>query len=57
MLTHDERIKSYGIKGVWGEKVKQMQHMVIIARHYPSEMFWQPVWIVYHKLWKLFGYL
>ena len=52
---HDERIKNTGLKGVWGEKSTQLQHVFLVARHYPSEIFWTPVWIIYHKLWKWLG--
>lgn len=52
---HDDRIKKTNLKGVWGEKATQLQHVLLVARHYPSEIFWTPVWFVFHKLWKKFG--
>lgn len=52
---HDSRVNDLGMKGIWKDKVIQLQHVLLIASHYPSEVFWTPVWFVYHKLWKWFG--
>jgi len=29
-------------------------HSLHLMRHYPDEAIWVPVWIVWHKLWKIF---
>jgi len=47
----DERINRY--TGKLGRKLKELKHSVHIFSRYPSEMFWTPIWIVYHKCWKL----
>lgn len=48
---HDERIKKIG-KGKMVSVMNEIQHSLIIASHYPSIVFWRPIWIVYHFLWK-----
>lgn len=30
--------------------VKHWSHLLL---HYPSEVIWSPIWILYHKLWKI----
>ena len=47
----DERINKY--YGKFGIKRKELKHKLHIFSHYPSELFWSPIWIVYHKCWKL----
>ena len=51
---HDERIKTKGngkLQFMWNN----IQHNWHLASHYPSQFFWQPVWLAYHFAWKRFG--
>lgn len=42
----DSRYKRHG-------KLKRMtKHGLHLLIHYPSEVLWTPVWLVYHKVWK-----
>ena len=51
---HDKRIKKVG-SGKMSELWRNVQHNWHLASHYPAELFWQPVWLVYHFCWKRFG--
>ena len=51
---HDERIKKMGSSKM-SELWRNVQHNWHLASHYPAELFWQPVWLVYHFCWKRFG--
>lgn len=51
---HDERIKKVG-SGKMSELWRNVQHNWHLASHYPAELFWQPVWLVYHFCWKRLG--
>ena len=31
---------------------RQMAHGAHLLAHYPSEVIWTPIWLVYHKVWK-----
>ena len=31
---------------------RQIAHSIHLLLHYPSEVLWTPVWLVYHKIWK-----
>ena len=31
---------------------RQMSHGAHLLLHYPSEVIWTPIWLVYHKVWK-----
>lgn len=31
---------------------RQMAHGAHLLLHYPSEVIWTPIWLVYHKIWK-----
>lgn len=31
---------------------RQMAHSAHLLAHYPSEVIWTPIWLVYHKAWK-----
>ncbi len=31
---------------------RQIVHGAHLLSHYPSEVIWTPIWLVYHKLWK-----
>ena len=42
----DRRYKGYG-------KMRRMsRHGLHLLIHYPSEVIWTPIWLVYHKVWK-----
>ena len=42
----DPRYKGYG-------KLRRMsRHGLHLLMHYPSEVIWTPVWLVYHRIWK-----
>ena len=42
----DRRYKGYG-------KLRRMsRHGLHLLMHYPSEVIWTPVWLVYHKVWR-----
>lgn len=49
---HDERLKSSKQQGKLGAVKKIMKHNLHLLAHYPSEVIWAPVWIVYHWCWK-----
>ncbi|WP_170857818.1 nucleotidyltransferase family protein [Xylanibacter ruminicola] len=48
---HDERLKHSG--GKLGAVKAILTHNMHLITHYPSDVIWAPVWIVWHKLWKL----
>lgn len=48
---HDERLKHSG--GKLGAVKAILTHNMHLLTHYPSDVIWAPVWIVWHKLWKL----
>lgn len=48
---HDTRIKRIG-KGKCGVLFRNLQHNGHMFSHYPSEFIWQPIWLLYHYLWK-----
>ena len=31
---------------------RQMSHGAHLLLHYPSEVIWTPIWLIYHKVWK-----
>ena len=31
---------------------RQMAHGAHLLMHYPSEVIWTPIWLIYHKVWK-----
>lgn len=31
---------------------RQISHGTYLLLHYPSEVIWTPIWLVYHKVWK-----
>lgn len=49
---HDERLASNS-KGKWIAICKIIKHNLHLLTHYPSDAVWAPIWIVYHKIWKL----
>ncbi len=48
---YDERLKHGG--GKLGAVKAILKHNLHLLTHYPSDVIWAPVWIVWHKLWKL----
>lgn len=48
---YDERLKHGGEK--FGAVMAILTHNLHLLAHYPSDVVWAPVWIVWHKLWKL----
>lgn len=50
---HDERLKTNGKhSGKLGAVKKILKHNLHLLAHYPTEVLWAPVWIVYHWCWK-----
>lgn len=48
---HDERLKHSG--GKLGAVKAILTHNMHLLTHYLSDVIWAPVWIVWHKLWKM----
>ena len=48
---HDKRLKHSG--GKLGAVKAILTHNMHLITHYPSDAIWAPVWIVWHKLWKM----
>ena len=48
---HDKRLKHSG--GKYGAVKAILTHNMHLITHYPSDVIWAPVWIVWHKLWKM----
>ena len=48
---HDERLKHSG--GKLGAVKAILTHNMHLLTHYPSDVIWALVWIVWHKVWKL----
>lgn len=48
---HDKRLKHSGDK--LGAIKTILTHNMHLLTHYPSDVIWAPVWIVWHKLWKM----
>lgn len=48
---YDKRLKHSG--GKLGAVKAILTHNMHLVTHYPSDVVWVPVWIVWHKLWKL----
>lgn len=49
---HDERLKHTG--GKLGAVKAILTHNMHLLAHYPSDVIWAPVWIVWHKCWKMY---
>lgn len=49
---HDERLQN-SHSGKWSAITKIIKHNLHLFAHYPSDVIWAPIWIVYHKIWKL----
>ena len=48
---HDKRLKHSDDK--IGAVKAILTHNMHLLTHYPADVIWAPVWIVWHKLWKL----
>lgn len=48
---YDERLNHGG--GKLGAVKAILTHNLHLLTHYPSDVIWAPVWIVWHKLWKI----
>lgn len=48
---HDKRLNHGG--GKLNAVIAIMTHNYHLLTHYPSDVIWAPVWIVWHKLWKI----
>ena len=48
---YDERLKHS--RGKLGAVKKILMHNIHLLTHYPADTIWAPVWIVWHKLWKI----
>ena len=48
---HDKRLKHSG--GKFSAIKVILTHNLHLLTHYPVDVIWTPVWIVWHKLWKL----
>lgn len=49
---HDDRVKHLSNNSKVNSVLRNIQHNWHMAKFYPSAIFWNPVWIVYHFLWK-----
>lgn len=49
---HDKRLANNS-SGKWSAIRKILTHNLHLLAHYPSDVIWAPIWIVYHKIWKL----
>lgn len=48
---YDERLQHGG--GKLGAVKAILTHNLHLLAHYPSDVIWAPVWIIWHKLWKI----
>lgn len=48
---HDERLKSNG-RGKFAAVSKILKHNYHLLSHYPSDVAWAPVWVIWHWMWK-----
>ena len=48
---YDERINKG--KGKIGTVVAVVAHNTHLLAHYPTDTIWAPIWIVWHKIWKI----
>lgn len=48
---YDARISHVG--GRLGYVRQVIKHNVHLLRHYPADVVWAPIWIIWHKLWKI----
>lgn len=48
---HDERLNSNG-RGKFAAVSKILKHNYHLLSHYPSDVVWAPVWVIWHWMWK-----
>lgn len=48
---YDSRVTRFD--GKLGYVHQVIKHNLHLLRHYPADVIWAPVWIVWHKLWKI----
>ena len=48
---HDKRLKHSG--GKLGAVKAILTHNMHLVTHYPSDVIWAPIWIIWHKCWKM----
>ena len=48
----DKRIKKGGKRSKLQAVSAVIQHNLHLLKHYPSDVIWAPIWIVYHWGWK-----
>ena len=46
---YDER---YDHRGRYAMQIQNIRHSCHLVMHYPSEVLWSPLWLIWHKLWK-----
>lgn len=49
---HDTRVKRIFYSPKYNSIAASIQHSSHLLAHYPSEFFWQPIWIAWHFVWK-----
>lgn len=47
---HDKR---YSHSGRFAMQAQSIRHSIHIVLHYPSEVLWMPIWLIWHFFWKL----
>lgn len=49
---YDKRLKNSKKRGKFSAVAKILKHNLHLLLHYPADVIWTPVWIVYHWCWK-----
>lgn len=49
---YDERLKTNKGQGKFSAITKILKHNLHLLSHYPADVIWTPMWIVYHWCWK-----
>lgn len=49
---YDDRLKINKSKGKFGSVTNILMHNLHLFSHYPADVIWALVWIVYHWCWK-----
>ncbi len=49
---HDERVKEIGGPTKLRSLATRIQKAPYLIKHYPTEVIWAPIWMVYHFIWK-----
>lgn len=48
---HDERL-NYNGRGKFAAVSKILKHNYHLLSHYPSDVVWAPIWVIWHWMWK-----